>query len=93
MILLEKHGTRYRCNAAAFITSLQGDRQCDVCSRAEVVAFLTQHHDEHFFLMCDVQKATEVREDVDEAQAIFCGMVRWSSRHQVVENHRFNFAA
>jgi hypothetical protein len=89
MILLEMSGKQLRC-ATAFIADLQSEEPlCTVSSRAEVLAFLVQHPDRYFFL---IHNATvEDAGDIDEKDAIFCGLVKLVAKDGLLINKRFSF--
>jgi hypothetical protein len=88
MILLQRRGNRYRC-PVAFIADLEDNRQATVSSKEEVVGFLQQHPDQYFFLTSDAS-AEALPGPVDDQQAIYCGMVRWSSKRKVLEGQPFS---
>jgi hypothetical protein len=78
MIVLQKGGKPYRC-LAAFLTDLDDERQADVTTKDQVLAFLKKRPDEQFLLVCDGEPTHEaVASDLDGA--VFCGVVKWSSK-------------
>jgi hypothetical protein len=88
MVLLQKGTSRFRC-PTAFIATLQDARQADVASKDDVVAFLKNHPDQNFFLMCGDRTVETVDETIEPDKVVYCGMVRWSSKRKALENQPF----
>jgi hypothetical protein len=88
MILL-KRGILYQCKSA-FLADLNDVRRCTVSSRAEVYAFLREHPDEFFVLVGESRDLRELYGEKD-SDAVYCGLVKWKSKEQVLYNKRFDF--
>jgi hypothetical protein len=84
MIILQKNGKPYRC-FAAFLADLDDRRQADVTTKADVLAFLQEHPDEHFLLLSDGEPTHEAAPG-DEEQAVFCGLVKWDKKQRLLQN-------
>lgn len=84
MILVEKSKTLYRC-VTAFLTDLDDKRQATVRSKGDVLDFLKKHPDQQFVLVADGEPAEESQAG-DARTALFCGLVKWDSKTNAIQN-------
>jgi hypothetical protein len=89
MILLDAREKLLRCRSAFIANVHDEERLCNVSTRDEVLAFLKDHPDRHFFLVHGTT-AGEVNKS-DEQNAVFCGLVKFVSKEGVLVNKRFSF--
>jgi hypothetical protein len=89
MILVDKRGKLYRCGTAS-LADLDDQHQGTVHSKDDVLAFLKNHPDEHFFLKCDGEPTHQATAD-DEQHAVFCGLVRWKAKEKQLQNRSLSF--
>jgi hypothetical protein len=84
MIIQQKNGMPYRC-FTAFLADLDDRRKVDVTTKADVLAFLQKHPDEHFLLVADGEPVHEAAPG-DEDQAVLCGLVKWDTKQGALQN-------
>jgi hypothetical protein len=89
MILLSKNGKLFRCMAAC-LADLNDQRQADVGTKTDVLAFLKEHADQRFLLICQGEPIHEAAPS-DEPDAVLCGVVQWNSIEQTLYNKPLTF--